>query len=109
MVSYPFVTRREGPEQLLLVLPNGQQLTRQSFTATVRSVVAVAGVPSQSTYSAYLVHIGAATTAAMAGVPEFFFRVEDQLKSDVCLCYIRTTASAKRQLSSRIAAVSWPP
>ena len=72
MVSYPFVTRREGPEQLLLVLPNGQQLTRQSFTATVRSVVAVAGVPSQSTYSAYLVHIGAATTAAMAGVPEFF-------------------------------------
>ena len=56
IVSYPFFTGREGPEQLLLVLPNGQQLTRQSFTATVRSVVAVAGVPSQSTYWVFSPH-----------------------------------------------------
>ena len=40
IVSYPFVTRREGPEQLLFVLSNRQQLTRQSFTVTVWSLVA---------------------------------------------------------------------
>ena len=109
MVSYPFVTRRDGPEQLLFVLSNGQQLTRQSFTVTVRSLVAAAGVPSQSNYSEHSVHISAATTAAMAGVPDSFFRVAGQWKSEACLCYIRTTTSARRQLSSRLAAVSWMP
>ena len=106
MVSYPFVTRREGPEQLLFVLSNGQQLTRQSFTVTLRSLVVAAGVPSQSNCSRHSVHIRAATTAAMAGVLDSFFRVAGQRKSDACLCYIRTTTSAKRQLSYRLAAVS---
>ena len=69
IVSYPFVTRREGPEQLLFVLSNRQQLTRQSFTVTVWSLVAAAGVPSQSNYSGHSVHICAATTAAMASAP----------------------------------------
>ena len=102
MVRYTFVTRREGPEQLLFVLSNGQQLTRQSFTVTVRSLVVAAGVPSQSNCSGHSVHIRAATTAGMAGVPGSFFRVAGQRKSDACLCYIRTTTSAKRQLSYRL-------
>ena len=73
MVSYPFFTRREGPEQLLFVLSNEQQLTRHSFKVTVWSLVAAAGVPSQSNYSEHSAHIGAATTAAMAGAPDSFF------------------------------------
>ena len=79
MVSHPFVTRREGPEQLLFVLSNGQQLTRQSFKVTVWSLVAAAGV-SQSNYSGHSVHIRAATTAAMGGAPDSFFRVAGQWK-----------------------------
>ena len=80
IVSYPSVTRREGPEQLLFVLSNRQQLTRQSFTVTVWSLVSAAGVPSQSNYSGHSVHIGAATTAAMASAPDSFFRVAGQWK-----------------------------
>ena len=108
-VSYPFVTRREGPEQLLFVLSNRQQLTRQSFTVTVWSLVAAAGVPSQSNYSGHSVYIGAATTAAMASTPTPSSEWQVSGKSDACLCYIRTTTSAKRQLSSRLAAVPWMP
>ena len=109
IVSYPFVTRREGPEQLLFVLSNRQQRTRQSFTVTVWSLVAAAGVPSQSNYSGHSVYIGAATTAAMASAPTPSSEWQVSGKSDACLCYIRTTTSAKRQLSSRLAAVPWMP
>ncbi|XP_065186109.1 uncharacterized protein LOC135816932 [Sycon ciliatum] len=109
MVSYLFATRRQGTEQRLFILSNGQQLTRQSFTATVRSLVATAGVPSQSHYSGRSFRIGAATTAAMAGVPDSLIRAAGRWKSDACLRYIRTTARAKRQLSSRLAAVSRMP
>ena len=109
IIIYPFVTRREGPEQLLFVLSNGQQLTRQSFTVTVWSRVAAPVYHPSRTPPGIRSTLGQPPPLLWLVTPTPFSEWQVCGKSDACLCYIRTTTSAKHQLSSRLAAVSWMP
>ena len=54
---------------LLFIFGDGEFLTRSSFTAAVRRALEAEGLPASS-YAGHSFRIGAATTAAMAGLPE---------------------------------------
>ena len=106
MTAYLLTTRHHPSTGPLFVLSDGQKLTRAAFTTTVRSLLAASGVPNLHLYSGHSFRIGAATTAAMAGVPDSLIRAAGRWKSDVCLRYMRMPASLKYSVSSQLAKVS---
>lgn len=97
--------RRAAASDPLFTLSNGQRLTRQAFTATVRTLLASCGVDNFRHYSSHSFRIGAATTAAAAGVTDSMIRAAGRWKSDACLRYIRTSDDAKADLARKLVGV----
>ena len=97
--EYLEATASQAPESPLFVYTNGQSLTRQAFTATVRCLLASSGHDLCHQYSSHSFRIGAATTAAAAGVPESMIRCAGRWQSDACLRYIRTPVASKCRLA----------
>ena len=72
----------------LFLLENGLPLTRSLVTDRLRAIVLSAGLPGD--FSSHSFRIGAATSAARAGVPDHLIQVLGQWKSDAYKQYIRT-------------------
>jgi len=90
------------PTSYLYEYSNGQRLTRERFTAIVRNLLASCGESNCSQYASHSFRIGAATTAAAAGVPESTIRAAGRWKSDACLIYIRTPDRAKAAVAAQM-------
>ena len=76
-------------------------LTKQEFIAEVRKVLTKLGVPDQD-YAGHSFRIGAATSAAMAGVEDSTIQLLGRWQSAAFLRYIRTPHERLASLSSSI-------
>lgn len=92
MVEY-LSRSRPPPTQPLFQFVSGTPLSRSLLTSKVRSLLLAAGVPNAQDYSGHSFRIGAATTAAAAGLPDWQIRAMGRWQSDCVLRYIRTNAS----------------
>ena len=105
MLAYLSTSRHLSLADPLFVLSSGKPLTRAAVTDTVRCLLKAANVPSVEMYSGHSFRIGAATTAAVAGVPDSLIRTAGRWKSDSCLHYMRLPVDMKRHLSKQLASV----
>ena len=74
----------------LFVTPQGQALSRQYFLQHLRVLLQIAGY-NPDLYNGHSFRIGAATTAAQAGVPDHLIKTLGRWKSDCYVRYIRTS------------------
>ena len=84
-----------SPKSAFLLQASGTPLTRSQFVDTLRKCLNVAGVPFAQRYSAHSFRTGAATTAAMKGVPEWLIQACGRWSSD---CFRLCTRAQPSQL-----------
>ena len=106
LLAYLAASRHLKPEDPLYILSSGRQLTRPELTETVRLLLRTVLVPNAEAYSGHSFRIGAATAAAVAGVPDSLIRAAGRWKSDVALRYMRLSVHTKRQLSSQLSSIN---
>lgn len=83
---------------------DGRFLTRAQVTSTLRSLLLKAGYPS-SQYSSHSFRIGAATSAAEAGLPHWLIQTLGRWSSDCYMTYIRTPLSVLKTVPSTLASI----
>ena len=106
MLRYLAMIGSRNASTPLYVLAKGVPLSRAVFTSTVRLLLEKAAVPNIELYSGHSFRIGAATTAAMAGIPDSLIRSAGRWQSDVCLRYMRIPMETKSKISAQLASVS---
>jgi hypothetical protein len=97
----PFLTLRGAQEGLLFKYVNGSYLTRDHFVVEVRRLLEASGIES-SRYSDHSFRIGAATTAARAGVESHVIQTLGQWHSSAYLLYIRLPRDSLASILSRL-------
>ena len=75
-------TRGSGPGPFFR-FSNGSPLTRESFVTKVRDALLVAGIENPSHYAGHSFRIGAATTAAAAGVEDSIIKTLGRWESSL--------------------------
>ena len=88
----------QGP---LFVLADGSPLLRSQFVAQVRKALAYADI-DESKYSGHSFRIGAATSAAAAGVPDHMIKMMGRWESSAYLLYLRTPRESLAALSGQL-------
>lgn len=99
--------RGYGP---LFMWHSGRYLTREALSHTLKELVEVAGWNSSS-FSSHSFRIGAATTAAATGLPDWLIQSLGRWKSDSYLRYIRTPSAPLEDAAitmARAAHISFP-
>ena len=89
----------EGP---LFVHRDGSPLLKQQFITGVRQALSAAGL-DPSLYSGHSFRIGAATTAAAAGIPDHLIKTLGRWESSAYLLYVRTPRESLAAVSARLA------
>ena len=89
----------------LFLFQSGASLTRHDVTHHLRTLLSACGVPSAMDYSSHSFRIGAATTAAIAGVPDHLIRHMGRWRSDSVLRYTRVDSSEVMGISNLMATV----
>ena len=84
---------------------SGVLLTRSSVIKLLRDSARSAGLPYRS-LKGHSFRIGAASTAAAAGFPDFLIKVLGRWSSDCYQLYIRTPESVLLSVAPRMASVS---
>ena len=97
------VLHRNQPSSPAFMFEDGSYLTRQRFTASLRGLLVAAGF-DPDTYASHSFRIGAATTAAAAGLPDWQIQAMGQWSGDCYRRYIVTPQSTLIQASQRLAA-----
>ncbi|XP_064407704.1 uncharacterized protein LOC135352451 [Halichondria panicea] len=99
--------RKSQPQGPFFLLSSGVPVTKMWFTAQIRDILRLLGLP-QDDYAGHSFRIGAATTAAMVGIADSSIQTLGRWQSAAFLQYIRTPAS---QLASfaRTMSASSPP
>lgn len=102
MVKYLQMRRNQGAtSESPLFVANGSVLTRNQFIAYVRHVLAVIGVDS-SNYCGHSFRIGAATTAAAAGIPDHLIQTLGRWSSNCYARYIRTSSDVIKAAQNKM-------
>jgi integrase len=83
------INRSDTP---LFCSPNGQPFTRRTFVSNLKHLLVRAGI-SPTSYSGHSLRIGAATSAAAAGIPDHLIQVLGRWSSLSYLRYIRIDSS----------------
>ena len=89
----------------LFTYRSGAALSKQDISREIRNLLPLCGVVCPEEYATHSLRIGAATTAAIAGVPEHLIRHMGRWKSDAALKYIRVSSVKVSQLSAKLASV----
>ena len=88
----------EGP---LFIHANGTPLLKRQFVAGVRKALAAAGMDS-SAYSGHSFRIGAATSAAAAGIPDHLIKTLGRWESSAYQLYIRIPRQSLTSVSHQL-------
>ena len=91
----------------LFQFEDGAYLTRTSLTTHLRSLLLLAGFDPEL-YASHSFRIGAATTAAAAGLPDWQIQALGRWSSDCYTRYIRTPQAILAKASSPLAAYHPP-
>ena len=97
-----YVARRGASPGSFFRSESGAPLSKAQFVDKVRAALARAGV-QQAGYSGHSFRIGAATTAAQAGLPDSVIQALGRWSSPAFLRYIRTPREELAQYSSPLA------
>ena len=100
----PYVAARGTQDGPLFRFQDGSFLTRDRFVAEVRRLLSAAGVDPKP-YSGHSFRIGAATTAAHAGMDAALIQTLGRWKSSAYQLYIRIPRDSLASVSSALAAV----
>ena len=95
-----YLALRGGTVGPLFVRANGAPLTRAYFTDRFRVLLREAGINGH--YSSHSFRIGAATSAALAGVPAHTIQTLGRWTSSAYLTYIRTPRSRLSELTKSL-------
>ena len=76
-------------------------LTRQSFSSTVKGILARLQL-AEGNYNTHSFHTGAATTAMEAQIPETYIKMLERWHSDAYQIYIRTPPAELAKLSKKL-------
>ena len=95
-----FLCLRGNTPGPLFVFREGQALSRQSFTCFLRHRLAACG--HLGFYAGHSFRIGAATTAAAAGVPAHIIKAMGRWKSEAYLAYIRISPDILRAVAAQM-------
>ena len=97
-----YVANRGAAPGAFFCAEGGAPLTKARFVELVRSALTRAGVPVAG-YSGHSFRIGAATTAAQAGIPDSTIQALGRWTSPAFLEYIRTPREHLAQFSGPLA------
>ena len=97
-----YLAARGGREGPLFQHSDGRPLTKAAFVDQVRKTLALAGVDERN-YAGHSFRIGAATTAAAAGVDDSMIQTLGRWKSSAYLVYIRVPRESLAAISARLA------
>jgi len=84
---------------------NGQPLTKSAFTSWIRQKLQAVGLP-QDNFAGHSFRIGAATSAAQAGIEDSTIRKMGRWNSSAFLAYIRTPIDQLAAFSSTLANIT---
>ena len=87
------------PNAAFLLHRSGEALTRRQFIDSLQKCLIAAGVPTAELYTAHSFRIGAATTAALNGVPEWLIQACGRWSSDCFRLYTRALPAQLRQVA----------
>lgn len=97
-----YLSARGGSQGPLFRFQDGRALTRDRFVAQVRAALLKAGVDAKS-YAGHSFRKGAATTAALRGIPEATIKLLGRWKSCAYLLYVQTPRDQLAALSRTLA------
>ena len=83
------IQRRPPPHSLLFRWSSGEPISRQTFSNCIKHLATLAGIDA-SRYATHSFRIGAAITAAAAGLPDSTIKVMGRWSSEAYQSYIRT-------------------
>lgn len=93
------------PDAPLFQFSDGRLLTRQEVTASIRTLLASSDIQPHL-FSSHSFRIGAATTAAAAGIPDWLIQTLGRWSSQCYQTYIQTPLPLIQESLQKIAAVS---
>ena len=102
MRNYFLLARPQGP---LFSFHSGRLLTRKSVVSLLRDAARQAGLP-YSSLKGHSFRIGAASTAAAAGLPDWLIKVLGRWSSDCYQLYIHTPQNVLMSAAPRMARVT---
>ena len=85
----------------LFVFGDGRCLTRPRFVAALRLALGAAGIDARL-YSGHSFRIGAATTAAIRGIPDSLIKTMGRWQSSAYTLYVRTPTSVLQSVARRL-------
>lgn len=97
-----FLAQRPSGPGPLLICQDQTPLTKDRFVSKVRRALTMLGI-DQKLYSGHSFRIGAATTAAAAGVPAHLIKTMGRWSSEAYLLYIREPRDSLAAVSGKIA------
>ena len=101
-----FLSLRQGrQDEPLFRLVDGTYLTRTTFTSRLRSHLQAAGI-DETQYAGHSFRIGAATTAAAAGLPSWLIQTLGRWSSDCYRRYIHTASTTLCRVAAQLASTS---
>ena len=99
LLAYLAVRLSRG--QHLFVWEDGKPLSRSEFGHLLKKTLEAAGLET-SRYSGHSLRIGAATSAAAAGVPDHLIKVLGRWRSEAFQLYVRTPPDTLLSVASLI-------
>ena len=103
-VCHSFIFSCGVPSGPLFTFQSGRCLTRSAVVHLLRDAARSAGLPSKS-LKGHSFHIGAASTAVAAGLPDWLIKVLDRWSSDCYQLYIRTPKNVLMSAAPRMASI----
>ena len=97
-----YITIRGSEPGLFFQLPQARVVTKSWFVDQIRSILSAIGLP-QHLYAGHSFRIGAATTAAMAGVEDSTIQTLGRWQSAAYLQYVRMPSEQLARLSAVLA------
>lgn len=98
-----YISRRGTADGPLFHFQNGSPLTRDAFVKEIRSALRLASVDTEH-YSGHSFRIGAATSAAAAGVEDAVIKILGRWQSTAYLQYVQLSRESLAPISSLLAA-----